>query len=69
MRILVIEDEQKVASFIQRGLTAEQYSVDVAHDEIDGGGHPARPRKQPRFYPVAVLTIPPDQNSYRTPSR
>jgi len=32
MRILVVEDEQKVASFIQRGLEAERYHVDVAHD-------------------------------------
>jgi heavy metal response regulator len=32
MRILVIEDEKKVASFIQRGLEAEHYHVDVAHD-------------------------------------
>ena len=32
MRILVVEDEGKVASFIQRGLEAERYTVDVAHD-------------------------------------
>ena len=32
MRILVVEDEKKVASFIQRGLEAEHYQVDVAHD-------------------------------------
>ena len=32
MRILVIEDEKKVASFIQRGLEAENYQVDVAYD-------------------------------------
>ena len=32
MRILVVEDEPKVASFIQRGLEAERYHVDVAHD-------------------------------------
>jgi DNA-binding response OmpR family regulator len=32
MRILVVEDEPKVASFIQRGLEAERYRVDVAHD-------------------------------------
>jgi heavy metal response regulator len=32
MRILVIEDEKKVASFIQRGLEAEHYHVDVAYD-------------------------------------
>ena len=32
MRMLVIEDEAKVAKFIQRGLVAERYSVDVAED-------------------------------------
>jgi heavy metal response regulator len=32
MRILVVEDEKKVASFIQRGLEAEHHQVDVAHD-------------------------------------
>src|SRR5262245_29150138 len=32
MRILVVEDEQKVASFIRRGLEAEHHHVDVAHD-------------------------------------
>ena len=32
MRILVVEDEKKVASFISRGLEAASYSVDVEHD-------------------------------------
>jgi len=32
MRILVVEDEKKVASFIKRGLEEEYYAVDVAHD-------------------------------------
>ncbi|GIV53530.1 MAG: DNA-binding response regulator [Candidatus Kapaibacterium sp.] len=36
MRILVIEDEEKVARFIQRGLEEEQYIVDVAHDGKTG---------------------------------
>jgi DNA-binding response OmpR family regulator len=36
MRILVIEDEEKVAGFIQRGLEEEQYIVDVAHDGKTG---------------------------------
>lgn len=36
MRILVIEDEQKVASFIRRGLEAEHYAVDVAADGEEG---------------------------------
>ncbi|MDD5565725.1 MAG: response regulator transcription factor [Candidatus Omnitrophica bacterium] len=32
MRILLIEDEIKMVSFIQRGLKEEDYVVDVAHD-------------------------------------
>jgi heavy metal response regulator len=32
MRILVVEDEKKVASFIKRGLEATHYSVDVEYD-------------------------------------
>lgn len=32
MHVLLIEDERKVASFIQRGLEAEHYSVDVEYD-------------------------------------
>ena len=31
MRILLVEDEKKIASFIQRGLKEERYVVDVAH--------------------------------------
>jgi len=32
MRILVVEDETKVASFIEKGLKQEGYAVDVVHD-------------------------------------
>jgi two-component system, OmpR family, copper resistance phosphate regulon response regulator CusR len=36
MRILVVEDDRKVASFLERGLREEGYAVDVAHDGDDG---------------------------------
>ena len=36
MRILVIEDDQRVASFIRRGLAADKFIVDVAHDGQSG---------------------------------
>jgi DNA-binding response OmpR family regulator len=36
MRILVAEDDKKVASFLEKGLREEGYSVDVAHDGTDG---------------------------------
>jgi heavy metal response regulator len=36
MRILVVEDEKKVARFIQQGLEEEHYTVDVAYDGENG---------------------------------
>jgi heavy metal response regulator len=36
MRILVVEDEKKIASFIERGLIEQCYSVDVAYDGNEG---------------------------------
>jgi DNA-binding response OmpR family regulator len=36
MRILVVEDEIRVASFLKRGLEAEHYAVDVAIDGQQG---------------------------------
>jgi DNA-binding response OmpR family regulator len=36
MRILVIEDEQKVSALLKRGLTSERYALDVAADGIEG---------------------------------
>jgi DNA-binding response OmpR family regulator len=36
MRILVIEDEKKVARFIEQGLREEKYTVDVAFDGEEG---------------------------------
>jgi DNA-binding response OmpR family regulator len=41
MRILVIEDDRKVASFIKTGLEQEGYAVDVLHDGADAGGQAA----------------------------
>ena len=36
MRILLVEDESKVADFVERGLTAERYAVDIAPDGKQG---------------------------------
>src|SRR5437879_6498880 len=36
MRILVVEDEKKVANFLQQGLQEEHYTVDVANDGEQG---------------------------------
>src|SRR5277367_4412572 len=36
MRLLIIEDERKVADFVARGLRAERFAVDVAYDGVSG---------------------------------
>lgn len=36
MRILLVEDEQKVSTFVSRGLAAERFAVDVARDGKSG---------------------------------
>jgi DNA-binding response OmpR family regulator len=38
MRVLVVEDEESVSSFIKRGLEQESYQVDVAADGASGLG-------------------------------
>lgn len=45
MKLLVVEDEVKLADYLRKGLSESGYLVDVAHDGIDGlhlameGGH------------------------------
>jgi two-component system, OmpR family, copper resistance phosphate regulon response regulator CusR len=36
MRILIVEDEPKTAAYIHKGLVEQGYSVDVAHDGLEG---------------------------------
>lgn len=36
MRVLIIEDDRKVASFLQRSLREEGYAADAVHDGIEG---------------------------------
>jgi len=44
MKILVVEDDKKIAKFLKRGLEEEGYEVDVAHDgeDVRIGGHEDR---------------------------
>jgi DNA-binding response OmpR family regulator len=52
MRLLVVEDEPKLASFIQRGLTEESFSVDVARD-----GEEALERAARTSYDLVILDL------------
>ncbi|PZG26792.1 DNA-binding response regulator [Spongiactinospora gelatinilytica] len=52
MRVLVVEDERRMAAALQRGLSAEGFAVDLAHDGEDGL-HMARQGE----YDVIVLDI------------
>ncbi|MCH8933200.1 MAG: response regulator, partial [Nitrospinae bacterium] len=36
MRLLIVEDEKKVAGFIKKGMEEETYAVDVAYDGEEG---------------------------------
>ena len=36
MKLLVVEDEVKLAEYLRKGLSEEGYTVDVAHTGIDG---------------------------------
>ena len=61
MRILVVEDEARLASYVKQGLEAEGYSVDVA---ADGETGLAMAEAQP--YDAVVLDIMlPKLNGYR----
>ncbi|MGH9120669.1 MAG: response regulator [Acidimicrobiales bacterium] len=52
MRILVVEDQPRLAAAIERGLEAEGFAVDVANDGEDG----LRPARQ-HPYDAIVLNI------------
>jgi DNA-binding response OmpR family regulator len=36
VRLLVVEDDKKVASFVRKGLQQEGYAVDTVHDGVEG---------------------------------
>jgi two-component system copper resistance phosphate regulon response regulator CusR len=52
MRVLIAEDDRPVASFVQKGLEAEQYAVDIAQD-----GDEAQFMVSQFDYDVAVLDL------------
>ena len=36
MKILLVEDDKKIATIVKRGLEAEGFTVEVAFDGVDG---------------------------------
>lgn len=52
MRVLVVEDDARVASFLRRGLEAERYQVEVAPD-----GQLAMQMLDDAYYDVVVLDV------------
>ena len=65
-RILIVEDERRLALSLARGLTAEGFAVDVVHDGLRG---PA-PGAARAPYDLIVLDIMlPGMNGYRVCAR
>lgn len=61
MRVLVVEDEARLADAVRRGLVAEGFTVDVVHDGVDGLWSASE-----RAYEVIVLDLMlPKLNGYR----
>jgi two-component system OmpR family response regulator len=60
MRVLVVEDEPKVASFIQRGLADEALAVDIASD----GCSAARLIQSSRFDLIILDILLPDVDGF-----
>jgi len=61
MRLLIVEDEKRLALSLAKGLTAEGYAVDVVHDGLEG-----LYRATEGSYDLVVLDIMlPGMNGYR----
>ncbi|MET7306193.1 response regulator transcription factor [Streptomyces sp. NPDC005571] len=61
MRLLIVEDEKRLATSLVRGLTAEGFAVDVVHDGLEG-----LHRAGEGAYDLVVLDIMlPGMNGYR----
>ena len=52
MKVLLVEDDHRIAAILKRGLDAEGFSVDISHDGLDGLW-----RATERHYDVLVLDL------------
>ncbi len=57
MNVLIIEDEQRIADFVQRGLRAEGFRVQVARNGADGLAHAKKAWKEQRDGGAPTLII------------
>ena len=64
MRVLLVEDERKIADFIRKGLTEHGYAVDVPHTGR-GDGPGTRPQVRPADHEAAAPEeeAPPESDS------
>ena len=60
MRILIVEDEQKMTKLLKRGLEEENHSVMLAHNGIEGF-------ELSRTYPFDVIILDVLAESMRSP--
>ena len=60
VRILVVEDEQRLAAAVQHGLEAEGFSVDAVHDGLDGLWR----AREGRYEAVVLDILLPGMNGY-----
>ncbi|MFB7356649.1 response regulator transcription factor [Streptomyces gardneri] len=65
MRVLVIEDEERIAASLRRGLSAVGYTVDVAHDGVTG----LCLAREHRYAAVLLDIMLPGLNGYQVCSR
>ncbi|WP_406429689.1 response regulator transcription factor [Streptomyces sp. NBC_01589] len=61
MRLLIVEDEKRLATSLARGLTAEGFAVDVVHDGLEGLHRAA----EGAFDLVVLDIMLPGMNGYR----
>jgi DNA-binding response OmpR family regulator len=61
MRVLVVEDERRLAAALRRGLEAEGYAVDVAHEGREG----LRLARQHPYDAIVLDILLPGFNGYR----
>lgn len=61
MRVLVVEDEQRLAETLQWGLEADGYAVDLAHDGLVG----LRMAEQHPYQAIILDIMLPGMNGYR----